>query len=375
MPRRANILSVSILLISLLIVAHAQDTATPANLSQLKTLVVTSGSESDSDIVVPPITSMKAVLQTKNHRTSADINLQDWLRKEAALNGVDSPDIHPWHILMTYDQFDEDGDNVHSGTFEEFWAGQEEFKQIYKSDDFNQADYATDRGLFRSGDQRWPNSTELQVPAEVITPFSYATTLKGFSGTSVERTFGGYNLTCVLLEKDSMKLSDPTQYCFEPGGSILRYSHGSSWFQTAYNRIVSFQGRNVAQDVDVTDGGKPYLKLRVEAIELISHVDDADFVPPSNAVGPIGGRISGVLPTLIKMGPLQPPASLRGQYFSVEVEFVVGTNGHVISAHAISGPQEGRKACEESVRKSLFAPYLVLGKPVEVETKTECDFQ
>lgn len=373
MSKRVGILLVWMLLASPLIVLHAQDTATPANLTELKTLIVASDASSDSVIAVPPVTSERIVLKGKKHED--DINLQAWLGKEAALNGLQSTDARPWHITMSYDQFDEDGDDVHSGTYEEFWAGPEEYKQIYKSDNFNQTDYATDRGLFRSGDQRWPNAVELQVPAEVISPFSYATTLQGVRGTTVERTFGPYNLSCVSIEKDSMRLSDPTQYCFEPDGSVLRYSHGFGWFQTAYNRIVSFQGRNVAQDVDVTNAGKPYLKLHVKTIELISQVNEADFAPSADAVGPINGRISGVSPTLIKMGPLQAPASLRGQRFSVVVEFVVGTNGHVIGAHATSGPEKGRKACEDSVRKSLFAPYLVLGKPVEVEAKTECDFQ
>lgn len=308
MSRRADVLLVSILLVSPLIVARAQDTTTPANLKELKTLIVTSEARPDSVIAVPPATSQRIVLQGREQAT-VDINLQTWLDKEVALNGLQSTDLHPWHIAVTYDQFDEDGDNVHSGTYEEFWAGPEEYKRIYKSDNFNQTDYATGRGLYRSGDQRWPNPAESQVQGEIIAPFSYATTLQGFRGRSVQRTFNGYNLQCVLIEKSSMKLSDPTQYCFEPDSSTLRYSRGSGWFQTAYNRIVSFQGRNVAQDVDVTDGGKPYLKLRVKTIELISQVNETDFSPSPHAVGPIGGRISGVRPTLVKMSPLQLPAS------------------------------------------------------------------
>ena len=44
--------------------------------------------------------------------------------------------------------------------------------------------------------------------------------------------------------------------------------------------------------MDVTDGGKRHLKLRVQTIELISPVDDADFVPPPDAVGALGERVS-----------------------------------------------------------------------------------
>jgi hypothetical protein len=133
---------------------------------------------------------------------------------------------------------------------------------------------------------------------------------------------------------------------------------------------VSFQGRNLAQEVDVTDGGKPYLKLRVQTIELISRLDDADFTPPQDAVGLLGDRISGVHPEQISVASLpQWPSWLRTEHFKVMVEFVIGKDGHVINAHAVSGPPEAYKACENEARKLVFKPYLVLDKPVEVEQK------
>lgn len=49
--------------------------------------------------------------------------------------------------MIKYDQFDQDGDNVHSGVYEEYWVGTKKYKRIYKSDNLNQLDYATDRGL------------------------------------------------------------------------------------------------------------------------------------------------------------------------------------------------------------------------------------
>jgi len=136
---------------------------------------------------------------------------------------------------------------------------------------------------------------------------------------------------------------------------------------------VSFQGRNLAQEVDVTDGGKPYLKLRVQTIELLSNVDDANFLPPTDAVGLLGDRVSGVIVEPINMSSLpQWPASLRTQHFTVMVEMVIGKDGRVISAHAVSGPPEAYKACEDAVRKWVFNLYFMLDKPVEVEQKTEC---
>jgi hypothetical protein len=41
------------------------------------------------------------------------------------------------------------------------------------------------------------------------------------------------------------------------------------------------------------------------------------------------------------------------------------------SAHAVAGPSNAFKAAEDTVRKWVFQPYLVLGEPVEVESKVQ----
>lgn len=373
MPKTTDLLSLLMLVAGSVTVIHAQgNPPNPNNVIELKTVVVAAEANSDSVIAVPPATSVTVSLSGKKDASGADaVDLRSWLEKETALDGLQSADLRPWHVVVTYDQFDEDGDNVHSGSFEEYWAGPQKFKRIYKSDDFNQTDYATDKGLFRRGDQKWPDRAQVQVGAEVLDPFFYAATLQDVHARNVERTFSGYKLQCLVIEKNA-GVSDPTQYCFEPNSSILRYSRGFGWFQTVYNQIVTFQGRNLAREVDVTDGGKPYLKLSVKTIELIPVTDDTDFLPPPDAVGPLGDRVSGVQEMPTKTSFPHWPTSLRAQHFTVTVEIVIGKDGHVISAHGISGPSEGYKACEDSVRKWIFPPYLVLNKPVEVEEKVSC---
>lgn len=178
MSRRPDPLLISILVVSSLTLVHAQDDPTTANHTrELKTLIVAAEAKSESVIAVPPATSVTFALRGEKRAVTVDIDLPTWLRKEAGLNGLQSTYAHPWHIMVTYDQFDEDGDNVHSGTYEEFWDGPKKYRRVYKSDNFNQTDYATDHGLFRRGDQRWPDIAELQVRAEVVDPFAYAATL------------------------------------------------------------------------------------------------------------------------------------------------------------------------------------------------------
>lgn len=374
MPGKLGLLLFTMLAITSFSFAYGQEvqpatTSSPAN---QKTLVVATESKSDSVVAIPPVTSVAISLKPEKKSSTDTIDLSSWIVKENALNGLESADLLPWHIVVSYDQYDEDGDNVHSGVFEEFWAGEKKYKRAYKSDNLNQTDYGTDKGLFRQGDQKWPDRAQSQVQSEVISPFSYAATLEGFHGRKVDRTFGNYMLQCVFVERDA-GFSDPTQYCFEPGSSVLRYTRGFGWFQTVYNRIEQFQRRNVAREVDVTDGGKPYLKLRVDTLELIPYVDEEAFLPPHDATGPLGDRISGVQVQPLNMSAIPRwPASLRQQHFVVELEIVIGKDGHVINAHAISGPPDGFKACEDAARKWVFKPYLVLGNPVEVEQKVEC---
>jgi hypothetical protein len=374
MMKIKSVLLISIMACWSLCVAYAQDVSPVVDHSNdLKVVVAKPEANSDSVIAVPPAVGQR--YDQKHFAVPDSADLTVWLGKELPLNGLQSKDVHPWHIVIAYDQYDGDGDNWNSGIFEEYWASPQEYKRIYKAGNFNQTDYADGHGLHRSGDQRWPNAAEIRVGAASADPFFEAASLPGFSVRHMERPFGRHSLQCYLIEQIPGRLSDPLQYCFDSGGSVLRYTRGEGWFQTVYNNIVTFQGRNLAREVDVTDGGKRFLELRVETLEMIPQVDEAVFAPPPDAVDLSVKRVSGVNVKILKMSVPQWPASLRGQHVSVMVEIVIGKDGHVTSAHAVSGPPEAYEACEDAALKSAFAPYLMLGEAVEVETKIQFGFQ
>jgi hypothetical protein len=117
LSRLAFLVFVSILIAGSPTVSHAQvDPTAVSHTVDLKTVVVATDAKSDSVIAVPPATSGTIDLRGARHVSAAEsVDLPSWLGREAALNGLQSTDLRPWHIVVTYDQFDEGGDNVHRG--------------------------------------------------------------------------------------------------------------------------------------------------------------------------------------------------------------------------------------------------------------------
>jgi hypothetical protein len=356
----------------LALVSDAQsDSATTDRAVQLRVIIGSSDKASDTVIAVPPDTSWKGSISFRPASPSKNLDAgsaADWIHSQSALNGLQSTDIRPWHIVIAYDQFDEDGDNIHSGIVEEYWAGPKKYRISYRSDTLNQTDYATEQGLFRFGDQRWPNRAEAQVRTEVVDPVSHLATLQDFRASNVERTFGLHSLHCVVFDKPGV-ISVPAQYCFDLATSVLRYVRGEGWFQTVYNDTVQVEGRNIARDVEVTDAGHPFLKLKVQMVEQIPDIDEKEFNPPADAVSLSGKPVIGVNPKSLETSFPEWPSSLQQQHFLVTVEIVIGKDGRVISSHADAGPPEAYKTAEAAARKWRYQPYVVAGEPTDVETK------
>lgn len=288
-----------------------------------------------------------------------------------AANGVDAKPQRPWHIELTYDEFDEDGDNVHSGTVEEFYVGPTKYRRVVKTDEVSQTEVATGSDLYRSGSQDWLARATLQAIDETFTPLYRTAQNADGSPDNLDWTVGGVKLSCVAL-RNGRVLSDNglQKFCYEPGTAILRYTRGQGWDETVYNGIFEFDRRYLAHDIEVSHAGKPYLKITLAKIEL-AQLDPALLSPPPDSPGPLTGPVTvpGFL-LLRKPGPLEFPHFPRGVHGKVTVRLTLSKQGNATKAEAIDGPEELRKPAEESAKKTQFEPFLILGKPTEVVTTT-----
>lgn len=292
------------------------------------------------------------------------------LKLATELNGLDSGVAKPWHIKLEWDEFDSDGDNVSSGTFEEFHVSPKKFKRIYTGDTLKQTDIATDSGLYRVGDQRWPNVTEYQARNAVLRPFyNFRADQPKLRIDKAETKSNIGKLPCVVLNSAAplIVLPRPTA-CFQPDTVMLRYLSASFAGEASYSSIVQFQGHYVAKDVAFTREGKPLLKIHVDELGEITQVDEAIFSHPPEATL-IASRIAMPAAVYLDEYVISAPdlEHLHGMNGKVEVKVVVGKDGRVIEASALNGPNNMRKAVLNAVHKYEFLPCYVLDQPVEVE--------
>ncbi|PYU76834.1 MAG: hypothetical protein DMG49_00770 [Acidobacteria bacterium] len=122
------------------------------------------------------------------------------LNVAAKVNGLGGPGLRPWHVRVSYQTFDTNGHSQDFGTYEEFWISDKKYKRSYTSGNFTQTDFATDRGLYRSGNQNWPGFFEIMVRTELIEPIPVAMSLRDLELGNNHRSFGKVKLQCVTLK-------------------------------------------------------------------------------------------------------------------------------------------------------------------------------
>lgn len=298
----------------------------------------------------------------------------------AKVNGLSGPGVRPWHIKLSYETFDDKGHSEDSGVYEEFWISERNYRRSYASPKFNQTDFATDKGLYRSGDQKWPANLEVMLRNDLIEPVPMALDLHGFRLENNRRSLNKLEFRCVTLTADWI-FPATNGYCFQEDQPILRFANSAGDRNAVlYNQIVTFQGRFVARDIRVTKGGQPRLVVHVETIEGLATTENSDFAPPPDAVHIAGDKTKisedTVRAFLLRQVPPHYPMSAKANHIEgkVSLQITIGKDGRVSDAQVISGASELRKPAIDAVRQWEYRPFLVGGEPTEVETTIEITF-
>jgi TonB family protein len=319
----------------------------------------------------PIVATGSSTAQTGNE------DLGQLLAKAAAVNGLDGPNVKPWHLKASFETFDDDGKSKSTGTYEEWWAGEKKRKSTFVVGGVSQTDYATDKGTLRTGSRDWFESAVTRVPGDLLKPM--AALLANYAFDEEDKALGPVKVRCVTLRRlweDTISPSGtPGIYYLDAERPTLRVKTSSDGtYKSFYNHIVQFQDGYLAKDIDVLHNGKPQVKIHLESVENLVAIEDGDFTPPADAVRPAPRQvnISGAVAAghlIRKVAPNYPEAMREIRLTGVVVlQAAITKDGHVRDLEVISGPKGLQQAAMDAVQQWEYKPYLLNGEPVEVMT-------
>lgn len=89
-------------------------------------------------------------------------------------------------------------------------------------------------------------------------------------------------------------------------------------------------------------------------------------------------RVSGAVmdkQCIHKVQPVSPATGAQHMIGAIVLRILIGKDGKVEEATAMSGPEIFRQPAVDAVRKWQYKPYLLNGEPTEVETTATMPFR
>jgi TonB family protein len=164
--------------------------------------------------------------------------------------------------------------------------------------------------------------------------------------------------------------------CREPDTYNLRAYFDSAGFSDVRNRSADFMNTYIALDNSIGYVGKVAMTGSVDSLETYhpktAPVERQDIEETEKAVP--GIVQSGKL--LTKAAPIYPPIAKMGRVSGTVVMCaVISKQGTISSLDVVASPDGSlSSAAMDAVKQWTYEPYLLNGKPVEVDTTITVNF-
>lgn len=291
----------------------------------------------------------------------------------AKVNNLEQDGVHPWHLKATYEIFDMQGQSKGTGTYEEWWVSAKKNKHTFAANGFTKTDYFTEQGVFRIETGKSAVTIGPEQIKSLVRPLSEED-FEDFKAELQDRQSGNLQLKCATLSWNKGKPVVPIThaYCVDPDHMILRVAITEyGFYEKTYNDIARLGDQYVAKDIHVTDKQWPVANIKVDQLEEINNINDADFVPPVEAKKPPPnltgfGVITGTVDQHLvrKVEPSYPEKAFVEEQVIVKTK--VDKDGDTEVLDVGTGPQMLRQLSAEAVGQWKFRPYIANHEPQEV---------
>lgn len=299
------------------------------------------------------------------------------------------PSLKPWHLKATYQLYDENGQPTEKGTYEYWWASPKSYRASWTREGKTRSEWlAGDGGFYLKEDDLSLRYFEKQIESLLFRPLPFRELLHSENVKLDLKVLPAKpeKITCVTASRELVvngQLKPPVSitpdyYCFDQStpALVLTYVHSIT---TEFNQLVSAQDRYLPKRVVVLIGRQKEFDVSIDAIGGINPAD-SELTPPPDAKlesklvgspGTVQVESSVATGALVKKAaPIYPMfAKVNRIQGTVVLAAVIGTDGKVRDVEVVASPSPvlGRSALD-AVKTWEYRPYLLNGKPVEVET-------
>jgi TonB family protein len=310
-------------------------------------------------------------------------NPKERLELAAKTNGLAGLGV-PWHLRATYKFYGPDGQAVESGTFEEWRAGQRQYRVALRNSAGSREEFATDHGVFVLSqgtlDRRPLRPIQFLIESPVNLPKDLSKyRLENYQGKSD----GDTKASCTaLIEADNSDTPQESRsYCFAPMNAAVLYScNRGKGEQAAFGPLAVARGQNFGGEIQAYLLGQPFLTVHIEMVEGMTPAGMSALLVPAGAqqVDEAPNSPDLVTPVDVVKAPA-PDYPPDAKWHRVEGEVVVSAtiraDGRATDLQVLAGPEMLRKAAIESVHRWVFKPSEFEGKPVETDVSAIVHFR
>ena len=184
--------------------------------------------------------------------------------------------------------------------------------------------------------------------------------------------FGNKSLGQIGYVNSATDRDELDRICTIPDKPLLVFTQGD--YNVFYQQLAAFQHRIVAKHILVSDGLDKLIEMDVDSLTGASSQQLSSLVPPpdsSCAAQPSSdGQRLEAGHRLTSVDPVYPEfAKQRRIQGTVRLAAKIGADGRLTSIEVLHSPDPMlTAAAEQAVRQWTYAPYLVDGRPVEVNS-------
>jgi TonB family protein len=329
--------------------------------------------------------SAPRVLFCQDSATAAQ--LQQTMEVSRKRSQLEAEGAEPFRLVASFESFDAGVPNVqieahNKGTLDELWKSPREYKKTITVDGKQVVVVENGTQSWMTGDAVISSFIGLAINA-VSTPFLELPPT--INRVSREVNKENATLDCVGTEPKFEGVSEETRlalttFCMARGNHLIRLILRPNDIAIAFNDIQPFGKKYIARSIEVTQGGRPIVRMHIDSLTPADDFSALSATPPDGAQISDYHRadhayISNDLrrgQVLTTVPPIVPSTGFRGV---VVVKVHVDTTGQVEHAEVLgSENQIIKNAALASVKQWRWRVSYEGDKLVPIDTAVELDF-